>query len=87
MVRIMGMLFMIMLVYIISYFFYLVFLILEFMDFVGFENLFLWVFMGYNFFFRFYFINNMVNFIVYGFFDFKFKYEVVFLFKSCMNCK
>lgn len=63
----MGMLFMIMLVYIISYFFYLVFLILEFMDFVGFENLFLWVFMGYNFFFRFYFINNMVNFIVYGF--------------------
>lgn len=78
---------MIMLVYIISYFFYLVFLILEFMDFVGFENLFLWVFMGYNLFFRFYFINNMVNFIVYGFFDFKFKYEVVFLFKSCMNCK
>lgn len=86
-VRITGMLFMITLVYIISYLPHLVLLILEFMDPAGFENLSPWAFTGYNFLLRSYFINNMANPIVYGFLDPKFKYEVVFLFKSCMNCK
>lgn len=86
-VRITGMLFMITLVYIISYLPHLVLLILEFMDPAGFENLSPWAFTGYNLLLRSYFINNMANPIVYGFLDPKFKYEVVFLFKSCMNCK
>lgn len=86
-VRITGMLFMITLIYIISYLPHLVLLILEFMDPAGFENLSPLAFTGYNFLLRSYFINNMANPIVYGFLDPKFKYEVVFLFKSCMNCK
>ena len=86
-VRITGMLFMITLIYIISYLPHLVLLILEFMDPDSFENLSPWTFTGYNFLLRSYFINNMANPIVYGFLDPKFRFEVVFLFKNCLNCK
>jgi hypothetical protein len=86
-VRITGMLFMITLIYVISFLPHLVLLILEFMDPVSFENLSPLAFTGYNFLLRSYFINNIANPFVYGFLDPKFRYEVLFLCKSIMNCK
>lgn len=86
-VRITGMLFMITLIYVVSFLPHLVLLILEFLDPVSFENLSPWAFTGYNFLLRSYFINNIANPFVYGFLDPKFRYEVVFLFKSIINCK
>ncbi|XP_061181621.1 cholecystokinin receptor type A-like [Saccostrea echinata] len=86
-VRITGMLFMITLIYIVSFLPHLVLLVLEFMDPDSFENLSPMAFTGYNFLLRSYFINNMANPFVYGFLDPKFRHEVLFLFKSIVNCK